>query len=83
MTFQDPDKILEQIHKDKEKKSRKANDFRLLRQKQCLSLSDLSVSLNVSEEDLAIFEKRGECSDDVFERVIDWMLDVLDKMSDV
>ncbi len=78
----DWEEVLEQVQKEKDKKRRAAINFLLIRQKQCLSLTDLSKLLNTSEEDLTAFEKHGECSEDVFNRAIDWMMETLDKRPD-
>jgi len=76
------DEILEQIKYDREKKRHAAINFYLIRQEQSLSLVSLSELLNIDEEALAVFERRGECSEYDFNQIIDWMLEVLDKRPD-
>jgi len=78
----DWDKFLKQTLDDKDKKRRAAINFHIIRQKQFLSLVDLSELFNVSEEDLIAFERNGECSEHLFNQIIDWMLEVLNKIPD-
>jgi len=65
-----------------QRKKRAAVNLHAIRQKQCLSLTDLSKLLNITEEKLLSFEKYGECSEDIFNRAIDWMMETLDKRPD-